>query len=465
MASSALARASALLLLHSTSAAFVEVLTNKNIEESLKGDDLWFVKFYAPWCGHCKRLAPILDEIAARAGTSEGLRFGKVDCTKEKSACTTHKASSFPTIKLFHQGMEWEHRGARTAGALEALIARMRLPPVREIATPEQLRDALQTASFNGTALFVLADSADGSAGGEEAATVRSSFRAAARELQHRDTFVSTDNPEVVAALLAEGGEVAGAPPGGAVTPFIARAELNEAPRRLVVPPPLPGGLGGPSQLSKDHVTSFVAADRLPILSIASWTNFYMLADAGRPLVLFVADPAALNVAEVSLADCDLPGPAASFRNLARDDELRRKYVFAMLDYAANEEHIASTYYLSRDSLPRMIVLQKFSGSRAFAVDEGSDSSEAAMRAFLSRVSVGAAAFEYEGRWGMPARWWRTMKGYAPFLAAFDFLPSYSIAGSLAALLTSFVVWLVCFAPLPDPDFDSRGNIKPLKRD
>ena len=43
-------------------------------------DALWLVEFYAPWCGHCKRLAPILDEIADEV---EGVRIGKVDATVE----------------------------------------------------------------------------------------------------------------------------------------------------------------------------------------------------------------------------------------------------------------------------------------------------------------------------------------------------------------------------------------------
>lgn len=43
------------------------------------------VYFYAPWCGHCKRLAPIFDEVAALPELA-GVKFGKVDATERESA-------------------------------------------------------------------------------------------------------------------------------------------------------------------------------------------------------------------------------------------------------------------------------------------------------------------------------------------------------------------------------------------
>lgn len=42
------------------------MLTESNFDRETK-DGVWFVKFYAPWCGHCQRLAPVLDALAVDA--------------------------------------------------------------------------------------------------------------------------------------------------------------------------------------------------------------------------------------------------------------------------------------------------------------------------------------------------------------------------------------------------------------
>lgn len=45
----------------------------------MKSNESWFIKFYAPWCGHCKKLAPIWNEVA---GELKGeVKFGNVDAT------------------------------------------------------------------------------------------------------------------------------------------------------------------------------------------------------------------------------------------------------------------------------------------------------------------------------------------------------------------------------------------------
>mmetsp|Transcript_10708 Transcript_10708/g.10587 ORF Transcript_10708/g.10587 Transcript_10708/m.10587 type:complete len:92 (+) Transcript_10708:21-296(+) len=46
---------------------------------------VWFIKFYAPWCGHCKRLKPTWEELANEAyGT--GVNIGSLDCTENRNA-------------------------------------------------------------------------------------------------------------------------------------------------------------------------------------------------------------------------------------------------------------------------------------------------------------------------------------------------------------------------------------------
>jgi thiol-disulfide isomerase/thioredoxin len=47
---------------------------------------IWLVKFYAPWCGHCKRLAPTWEELATKAKGS--FNVAKLDCTTEKGMTT-----------------------------------------------------------------------------------------------------------------------------------------------------------------------------------------------------------------------------------------------------------------------------------------------------------------------------------------------------------------------------------------
>lgn len=60
----------------------VFTLTADNFESTvLESDELWLVEFYAPWCGHCKKLAPEFDKSAKAL---EGIvRLGAVDMTTE----------------------------------------------------------------------------------------------------------------------------------------------------------------------------------------------------------------------------------------------------------------------------------------------------------------------------------------------------------------------------------------------
>jgi len=78
----------------------------------------WLVKFYAPWCGHCKRLAPTWDELATYAkGT---FNVAKVDCTVETGSCSDIRG--YPTIKLIHNGVVTPYNGPRSIEAFTSFV-------------------------------------------------------------------------------------------------------------------------------------------------------------------------------------------------------------------------------------------------------------------------------------------------------------------------------------------------------
>jgi len=57
------------------------------------------LQFYAPWCGHCKKLEPIYAHVAQALHDSP-IRVGKVDCTRFPSVGQEFKVTGFPTIIL-----------------------------------------------------------------------------------------------------------------------------------------------------------------------------------------------------------------------------------------------------------------------------------------------------------------------------------------------------------------------------
>jgi protein disulfide-isomerase-like protein len=65
---------------------------------------LHFIKFYAPWCGHCKRLAPIWSMLAQDFKGSKQVGVASVDCTQHGDLCNTQGVRGYPTLKVFHKG-------------------------------------------------------------------------------------------------------------------------------------------------------------------------------------------------------------------------------------------------------------------------------------------------------------------------------------------------------------------------
>ena len=78
--------------------------------------DPWFIKFYAPWCGHCQALAPTWLQMAK---DMKGiLNVGEVNCELESRLCKDARVKAYPTIHFFRGGERVEYTGLRGLGDL-----------------------------------------------------------------------------------------------------------------------------------------------------------------------------------------------------------------------------------------------------------------------------------------------------------------------------------------------------------
>jgi len=106
--------------------AKVVKLTKDNFAEKIKSG-VAFVKFFAPWCGHCKRLAPTWEELAGKYADNEKVVIGHVDCTEKenenKALCDENGVNGFPTLNIYSDGAKVaEYNGKRGLEELSAFV-------------------------------------------------------------------------------------------------------------------------------------------------------------------------------------------------------------------------------------------------------------------------------------------------------------------------------------------------------
>ncbi|CAM44485.1 protein disulfide isomerase [Leishmania braziliensis MHOM/BR/75/M2904] len=129
------------LLLCLTSAE-VQVATQDNFDNVVSGD-LTLVKFYAPWCGHCKTLAP---EFVKAAEMLTGIAtLAEVDCTTEKALAEKYEVKGFPTLYVFRNGVKVKaYDGPRTADGIASYMKSHVGPSMKVVAKAEELEDLMK---------------------------------------------------------------------------------------------------------------------------------------------------------------------------------------------------------------------------------------------------------------------------------------------------------------------------------
>lgn len=116
----------------------VVVLTNDSFDNFLNENKFVLVKFYAPWCGHCKAIAPEFDKAAAKLSESGSeVKLAKVDATVEKDLGTKFAIEGYPTLLWFVNGQKSEYKGGRTEDTILSWISKKTGPAVGTGEVPE----------------------------------------------------------------------------------------------------------------------------------------------------------------------------------------------------------------------------------------------------------------------------------------------------------------------------------------
>jgi protein disulfide-isomerase-like protein len=110
----------ALVLVHA-SPTVLDLTATADFEQAMSNTTMpILIKFYAPWCGHCKVLAPVFEELAPKV---DGVAtVAKVNCDVARSLGQRFSIRGYPTVKMFHDNKMWEYRGPRTVAALDEYV-------------------------------------------------------------------------------------------------------------------------------------------------------------------------------------------------------------------------------------------------------------------------------------------------------------------------------------------------------
>eukprot|EP00584_Thalassiosira_punctigera_P000892 CAMPEP_0172536470 /NCGR_PEP_ID=MMETSP1067-20121228/8230_1 /TAXON_ID=265564 ORGANISM="Thalassiosira punctigera, Strain Tpunct2005C2" /NCGR_SAMPLE_ID=MMETSP1067 /ASSEMBLY_ACC=CAM_ASM_000444 /LENGTH=218 /DNA_ID=CAMNT_0013321549 /DNA_START=30 /DNA_END=686 /DNA_ORIENTATION=+ len=193
----------ALLLAVAASSSATE-LSPANWEAETAGKTV-FLKFFAPWCGHCKKLKPDWDKLMDEFSSSSTQLVADVDCTADgKPLCDANGVKGFPTLKWGDPSDLQDYQGGRSFNDLKK-FAEENLKPICSVKNID-LCDGEKKALIE-KYLAMDTDALEVAVAAEEKKVndAEENFKAEVQKLQNKYTALSEEKDKIVADVKASG--------------------------------------------------------------------------------------------------------------------------------------------------------------------------------------------------------------------------------------------------------------------
>nr|WLF82757.1 putative disulfide isomerase [Tityus melici] len=166
-------------------------LSGPDFDQRVAEHDTVLVEFFAPWCGHCKRLAPKYEEAATILKKNDpSVPLAKVDCTSDagKESCSKYGVSGYPTLKIFRNGeFSSEYNGGRETDAIVKYMKSQVGPSSVEIKTLSDAKKLLSRIEVVIIGFFK-----------NEKSQLKEEFLKVADKLRETTSFGHSSNQEVL---------------------------------------------------------------------------------------------------------------------------------------------------------------------------------------------------------------------------------------------------------------------------
>ncbi|VDO61419.1 unnamed protein product [Haemonchus placei] len=156
----------------------VVTLTSANFSEFVSEQALCLVEFYAPWCGHCKKLAPDYEK-AAKKLRDEGspIKLVKVNADAEKELASKYGVSGYPTLMVMRHGKRSEYKGPRDSYGIVSHMKELAKPAAKKLTDAKSIDRFMEEEDVTIVAFFVSEDSTAFEAYSDAAEMLREDFK------------------------------------------------------------------------------------------------------------------------------------------------------------------------------------------------------------------------------------------------------------------------------------------------